>query len=1193
MRPRALTAFPAADHARVITNPENVPMFFADVFVPANPMLTWLLHRRFVRSVASAASTVAVACQSRATRNVRVVGAVLALLTLVGGGLGTWDMYRWAIEDGKGDMRELGFVVAEQTSRYVQVIDLVLQEMQSRSGELSIRTPDEFSRRFGGEDTHRFLAERMKTLPQADTIALVDAEGAVLNTSYSTPTSDFSVADRDYFRYLRENRASEMFVSGPATSGMTGTTSMFLARRISGPDGAFLGVVRVAINVEYLLAFYQAISRERLIAVTLLRHDGLVLARYPTAANHRQSMPIASPWAAQVAAGGGTYRSTGYFTGTSSIVSVNPLRDYPLVIDVSIHDDDVLAIWWRQAAYTTAAEVMLAGAFVALFGMIARQMRRQGAHYAAISRTADALRESESRLRDFAELASDWFWEQDAELRFTKVGVATPLHAIDDRTHIGKRRWELNDTSRDPERWEKHQRDVLDHQRFLDFRYDRTSADGTLHHVSISGVPVYDGFGVFVGYRGIGRDITATVAAEVELRKAKDRAEQAEALLRDAVDSISAGFVIYDREDRFVMCNETYLQGYRKICPAIADLLLPGVLFEDMLRGVLAKSAGNTEAHGREAEWLEQRLLRHREDRGAIEHRLGDGSWFLVTDRRMKNGGTAGLRIDITALKQAQAALRESEARLDRAQTIAGIGSWELDVASGRYIWSKELYRIRGVSPEDFTPDIDNVAVYVHPDDYPPVRSWIADLIAGREADTREIRIIRPDGEVRLLRVEGRAMADPDGVIRRLAGTMQDITERRLIEQQLAQAQKMEAIGNLTGGMAHDFNNGLGIIIGNLDLLGRLVKAEPTAKELCDEARDGALRCAELIRLLLAFARRQPLHARQIDVNELTEKTAKLLSRTLGADITLTLHRGLALWPVVADPAQLEAALTNLANNARDAMPRGGQLDITTKTAELDAAYTTLHPEAAVGDYVLIEVSDSGTGIAPEIIGQIFEPFFTTKEQGRGTGLGLSMVFGFAKQTGGHLAVYSEPGLGTTFRIYLPRARVGDTEAAAAADPSPVMGGDETVLVVEDNAPLRRAAARELAELGYQVREAEHADAAVMILASADQVDLLFTDVVMPGTMDGLDLAQQATRLRPGLKVLLTSGFPGVRGADQRIADCPFPLLNKPYPHDDLARAVRAVLDRDDNQVPATGSPLAGSGHGVPGSELAIIMETV
>ena len=500
-----------------------------------------------------------------------------------------------------------------------------------------------------------------------------------------------------------------------------------------------------------------------------------------------------------------------------------------------------------------------------------------------------------------------------------------------------------------------------------------------------------------------------------------------------------------------------------------------------------------------------------------------------------------------------------------QAQEIAGIGSWELDLATGHATWSNELYRIRGLSPTNFEPNIDNSATFVHPDDLAAVQQWRNDLAAGIEPGPRETRNIRPNGEVRLLRVEGRAVTDPTGVIRHLVGTMQDITDRRLIEGQLVQSQKMEAIGNLTGGMAHDFNNGLGIIIGNLDLLTRRVKADLLAAELCDEARDGALRCADLIRLLLAFARQQPLHSRQIDVNELASRTTRLLSRTLGEDITLTLHAGPALSPVIADPSQFEAALTNLANNARDAMPRGGRLEITTRTAELDEHYVALHPEVTPGSYVLIEVTDTGTGISPENIGRIFEPFFTTKERGQGTGLGLSMVFGFVRQSNGHLAVYSEQGHGTTFRIYLPRARPGDAEAGAPTEGTPIVRGTEIVLVVEDNEPLRRATARQLTELGYQTIEAAHATAALAILASAGRVDLLFTDVVMPGGMDGLDLANQGTLLRPGLKVILTSGFPGVRRClnDRRIEDCPFPMLHKPYRHKELARMLRAILDSD------------------------------
>ena len=779
-------------------------------------------------------------------------------------------------------------------------------------------------------------------------------------------------------------------------------------------------------------------------------------------------------------------------------------------------------------------------------------------------RIQNALHDSERRLRDFAEMASDWFWEQDTEARFLWISDAAPANRANPGGYIGERRWETHPDATTPEHWAQHKADIAARRPFRDFRYRRADQFGHMRHISIHGVPVFDANGAFTGYRGIGRDITEQIEAEQELEQAKERAEQAQTLLRDAVDSISAGFVIYDQDDRLVLCNDVY----RLIYSDIADVLKPGVTFENVLRAVLAKGS-NIEAVGREEEWITERLRQHRASQGAMENHRADGTCYLATDRRMKNGGIAGLRIDITALKKAQAALRESEERLDRAQAIAGIGSWELDIATKRYVWSKELYRLRGLDPATFNPDLDNVSPFVHPDDFPKVQVWLRRLMEGEEQGVLEPRIVRPDGGVRTLRVEARPVRDGNGNVYRVAGTMQDITERRLIERQLAQAQKMEAIGNLTGGMAHDFNNVLGVIIGNLDLLKRSIRNDEDAVELCAEALDGASRCADLIRRLLAFARRQPLHPIRTDVNALVGEVVRLLGRVLGEDIALNLHLDAALHPVMVDPAQLESSLVNFATNARDAMPKGGRLDITTSTVTLDAGYAALHPDVTPGNYVRIEISDTGHGIPPEIIGRIFEPFFTTKEPGKGTGLGLSMAFGFAKQSGGHLAVYSEPGLGTTFRLYLPIHAETASHLTAPVDSDPVPGGHETVLVVEDNTQLRVATVRQLEALGYRVLQAEHADAAIQMLADSAAPDLLFSDVVMPGNLDGVSLGHRAIAVRPGLKVLLTSGFPGVRGADRGMADCRFPMLTKPYRYDALARRIREVLDRAADPAPA------------------------
>ena len=386
-----------------------------------------------------------------------------------------------------------------------------------------------------------------------------------------------------------------------------------------------------------------------------------------------------------------------------------------------------------------------------------------------------------------------------------------------------------------------------------------------------------------------------------------------------------------------------------------------------------------------------------------------------------------------------------------------------------------------------------------------------------------------------------------------------DITERRRTEDQLRQAQKMEAVGNLTGGLAHDFNNLLGVVIGNLDLLRETPSGNPDADEFTSEALAAAMRGADLTRRLLAFARRQPLEPARVEVNELIGGIVKLLERTLGEDIQITLDLNPDAWPVVVDPTQLESSLTNLATNARDAMPRGGQLIIVTGNRSLDADYAAQHPEVQPGEYAMIEVTDTGTGMPPETVSRIFEPFYTTKEQGRGTGLGLSMVFGFIKQSGGHINVYSEVGIGTTFRLYLPRASADVARSPAVLPTALVRGRGETVLAVEDNASLRRVVARQLTELGYRVLEAEDAQTALRIIES-ERVDILFTDIVMPGGTSGYEIAGRVLSRWPQIKVVLTSGFPENQPNGDPSARG-LRLLSKPYRRDDLGRIIREVLD--------------------------------
>ena len=375
--------------------------------------------------------------------------------------------------------------------------------------------------------------------------------------------------------------------------------------------------------------------------------------------------------------------------------------------------------------------------------------------------------------------------------------------------------------------------------------------------------------------------------------------------------------------------------------------------------------------------------------------------------------------------------------------------------------------------------------------------------------------------------------------------------ELRQTLEKLQHAQKMETVGNLTGGIAHDFNNLLGILIGNLDLMKELVPEDEELTELVDEALEAGLRGRELNRRLLAFARRQSLNPEVIDVNESLTGMTKLLRRTLGEAIEIVLRCNASVWPVLVDPSQLETAILNLGINARDAMANGGTLTLETRRVHIDDSVAQQDIEMQPGDYVLLAVTDSGTGMTPDVLKRVFDPFFTTKEVGQGTGLGLSMVHGFIKQSGGYVTIYSEPGHGTSVRLYLPRDRSEPVEADdSEVDQTEPHGDGQTVLVVEDNEGMRRVARKQLMELGYQVIEADNASAAIELLNAGTRVDLVFSDVVMPGEMDGIGLATLLADAYPDLPVLLTSGFTARPSNDERwknFSNIDTELLMKPY----------------------------------------------
>ena len=501
----------------------------------------------------------------------------------------------------------------------------------------------------------------------------------------------------------------------------------------------------------------------------------------------------------------------------------------------------------------------------------------------------------------------------------------------------------------------------------------------------------------------------------------------------------------------------------------------------------------------------------------------------------------------------------EQRALLEKAQEVAHVGSWvaELD-GSDRLGWSKEAHRIFGVAIGEFEGTSESFFARVHPADRQTVRAASAAARAGSGPYDIEHRIIRPDGAVRWVHEKADIVRAADGTAIRMIGTVQDITDRRLLEDQLRQSQKMEAVGRLAGGIAHDLNNALTAIAGYAELALGQLQAESPARSDVEEIRRAAERAGSVTRQLLAFSRKEILEPRLFDLNQTIVSLGRLLDRLLGENIEVRTDLRPALPGIIGDPGQVEQAVINLAVNARDAMLKGGRLVLSTTVEDLDAAAARANPPMSPGRYVVLRVSDTGHGMSRETQARIFEPFFTTKETGKGTGLGLSMVYGTLKQIGGFIFVDSELDRGTTFRLYF-------RPASPAVQPAPRdtaiadTRGQETVLIVEDEPAVRNLVASALRSEGYRLLVASSAEEALTIADTCgDSIDLLLTDAIMPGK-SGIELSNILTARRPGLRVIVMSGY-----TDETLRDISdrTQLLQKPFAPRELRRRIREALDQ-------------------------------
>jgi PAS domain S-box-containing protein len=639
----------------------------------------------------------------------------------------------------------------------------------------------------------------------------------------------------------------------------------------------------------------------------------------------------------------------------------------------------------------------------------------------------------------------------------------------------------------------------------------------------------------------VGRDVTERIRTEQALR-------ESEARFRSISNSLPALLWMSDENGECIFVNKTWTDYTGR---PLEDELGHGFV-EDI------------HPDARHALAEQERTMFVRKEPLNTEYRLrgkdGQHRWFVdhSVPRYAEDGrylGHVGVMLDVDERHRLEAQITTIvESTVDGLITIDEDGTILMFSGPAERIFGYRAEEVLGRSVSMLMPEPDKSAHGSYIANY--LRSGVAKIIGiGREVEGR-----RKDGTVFPMDLAVGELQTEEGR-RGFIGTVRDISERKRLQDQLRQAQRMEAVGQLTGGIAHDFNNLLGVIIGNLDLGLEQSGADERLREHVQAAIDGALHGAELTKRLLAFSRKQPLQPRTIDINQSLPHLEAILQRTLGEHIAVRIRPAEDLWSCVVDPSQLNDTILNLAINARDAMPKGGTLTIETANAQLDDYYAAQEIEVVAGDYVRLSVSDTGVGMTPAVIERAFEPFFTTKGAEKGTGLGLSMVYGFVKQSKGHIKVYSEVGIGTTIRIYFPRAG-GPTKAGADAElpAAPAPRGSETILVVEDNPAMRRITVNQLTDLGYRVLQAENGAAALGLLDKHPEIRLLFSDVVMPGGMTGYELARESRQRYPALKVLMTSGF-----ASQTLLASPpegsgLELLHKPFRMRDLAVKLRQLL---------------------------------